>query len=86
MRIQTRESAEVLMDSARALMAGVLCVLMVEQPMVAAAAVNEAWWRFGEADSDARAGAGAACAEPIYVWATAGRCCGGAGDGFEAVV
>ena len=36
-----RESAEVLGCSARALVAGVLCVLMVEQPMVAAAAVNK---------------------------------------------
>jgi uncharacterized protein (DUF1800 family) len=35
-----RFSAEVLTNSARALMAGVLCVLMVEQPMVAAAAVS----------------------------------------------
>jgi uncharacterized protein (DUF1800 family) len=35
-----RESAEILMSSVRALMSGVLCVLMVEQPMVAAAAVK----------------------------------------------
>jgi uncharacterized protein (DUF1800 family) len=34
-----QESAEILMSSVRALMSGVLCVLMVEQPMVAAAAV-----------------------------------------------
>ena len=31
-----RESAEVLTNSVRALVAGVLCVLMVEQPVVAA--------------------------------------------------
>ncbi len=36
-----RESAEILGCSARALVAGVLCVLMAEQPMVAAAAVNK---------------------------------------------
>jgi uncharacterized protein (DUF1800 family) len=34
-----QESAEILMGSVRALVSGVLCVLMVEQPMVAAAAV-----------------------------------------------
>ncbi|HEX4576063.1 MAG TPA: DUF1800 family protein, partial [Edaphobacter sp.] len=36
-----RESAEVVTSSARALVAGVLCVLMVEQPMLAAAAVGK---------------------------------------------
>jgi len=36
-----RGSAEILMNSARALMSGVLCVLMIEQPMVAAVAVNK---------------------------------------------
>jgi uncharacterized protein (DUF1800 family) len=36
-----QESAEVLTNSVRALVAGVLCVLMVEQPMVAAAAVSK---------------------------------------------
>src|SRR5215469_6782907 len=36
-----RESAEVLMCSVRALVAGILCVLMVEQPMVASAAVSK---------------------------------------------
>ena len=36
-----RESAEVLRNSVRALVAGVLCVLMVGQPMVAAAAVKK---------------------------------------------
>src|SRR5438552_12642973 len=36
-----RESAEVLTNSVRALVAGVLCVLMVEQPMVAAPAVSK---------------------------------------------
>ena len=36
-----RETTAVLVGSARALMAGVLCVLMVEQPMVASAAVTK---------------------------------------------
>jgi len=36
-----RWSAEVLMGSVRALISGVLCVLMIEQPMVAAPAVNK---------------------------------------------
>src|SRR5258705_4010514 len=36
-----QESAEVLTNSVRALVTGVLCVLMVEQPMVAAAAVSK---------------------------------------------
>jgi len=36
-----RESAVVLTNSMRALVAGILCVLMVEQPMVAAAAGNK---------------------------------------------
>ncbi len=36
-----RETTAVLVVSARALMAGVLCVLMVEQPMVASAAVTK---------------------------------------------
>src|SRR5271170_6666270 len=36
-----QESAAVLMSSVRALMSGVLCVLTVEQPMVAAAAVTK---------------------------------------------
>jgi uncharacterized protein (DUF1800 family) len=40
MRFRQR-SAEVLTGSVRALMAGVLCILMVEQPMVAAAAVSK---------------------------------------------
>ena len=35
-----QRSAEVLKDSVRALVAGVLCVLMVGQPVVAAAAVE----------------------------------------------
>ncbi len=33
-----QESAEILLSSARALLSGVLCVLMVEQPLMAAAA------------------------------------------------
>jgi uncharacterized protein (DUF1800 family) len=37
----TQRSAAVLTDSVRALMSGVLCVLMVEQPMVAAVAVDK---------------------------------------------
>jgi uncharacterized protein (DUF1800 family) len=36
-----RESAEILTYSVRALMAGVLCVLLVEQPVVVAAAANK---------------------------------------------
>jgi uncharacterized protein (DUF1800 family) len=36
-----RESAAILISSVRALMSGVLCMLMVEQPMVAAAAVSK---------------------------------------------
>jgi uncharacterized protein (DUF1800 family) len=36
-----RETAAVVLGSARALVAGVLCVLMVEQPMVASAAVTK---------------------------------------------
>jgi uncharacterized protein (DUF1800 family) len=36
-----QESAEVLTGSVRALMAGILCALMVEQPMVASAAVTK---------------------------------------------
>ena len=36
-----REMGAVVLDSARALVAGVLCVLMVEQPMVASAAVTK---------------------------------------------
>ncbi len=79
-------SAEVLMGSVRALMAGVLCVLMVEQPMVAAAAVNKPVGSFRETGADSRAGAGAACSESIYVWATAWGRCGGTGDGVAAVV
>src|SRR5579862_550933 len=36
-----QESAAILMSSMKALIAGALCVLMVEQPMVAAAAVKK---------------------------------------------
>jgi uncharacterized protein (DUF1800 family) len=36
-----QESVEILMSSTRALMSGALCILMVEQPMVAAAAVTK---------------------------------------------
>src|SRR5271170_5655537 len=36
-----QESAEILLSSVRALLSGVLCVLMVDQPMVAAAAITK---------------------------------------------
>ena len=77
-------SVEGLKDLARALVAGVLCVLLVGQPLVTAAAVGKpVVASTKQIQGEQRL---LACFEPFYVWASAGGSCGGPGDWVEAVV